>query len=265
MAKEKWLCSDVTTLSGIATEVTCIDRLSGGKASEYLYQLKRMDCSIRVRVVRRRRKTMALYVEKGRLAELRVPTNCSWHDIHGFLASKYDWILVAEEELAARITGPANEYEPGGEISYLGKRYKLELTRSRYNIVEPGEHGFYVACCNPTRRQTVEKQIVAWYRKQAEQLFPERIAEVCRLFGDTLAPSGITIRKMKARWGSCSSKGDICLNLLLMMEGLPQIDFVIAHELCHLRHFAHNRAFYDLLNQVMPDWRQREAILGQAV
>ena len=70
---------------------------------------------------------------------------------------------------------------------------------------------------------------------------------------------------MKARWGSCSSAGEICLNLLLMKAGLQQIDFVIAHELCHLTHFAHNASFYALLDEVMPDWKEREVLLGQAL
>ena len=50
-----------------------------------------------------------------------------------------------------------------------------------------------------------------------------------------------------------------------MKAGLPQIDFVIAHELCHLTHFAHNASFYALLGEVMPDWKEREVLLGQAL
>jgi predicted metal-dependent hydrolase len=70
---------------------------------------------------------------------------------------------------------------------------------------------------------------------------------------------------MKSRWGSCSSEGEVCFNLLLMQAGLPQIDFVIAHELCHIRHFAHNASFYALLEEVMPDWKEREILLRQAI
>jgi predicted metal-dependent hydrolase len=252
-------------LHAVDTEVTCVDRQTGGRTSEYLYELKRQHTAIHVRVIRRRRKSMALYVEKGVLPELRVPTNCAWRDIHSFLGSKFDWIVAAESELASRTSAPRNSYTSGGEISYLGRRIPLVLAKSRFNVVEADGNSIYVSCANPSRPEAVEKQIIHWYRRQAEALFPERIQVVGGLFSSRNDPSLLTVRKMKARWGSCSSTGEVCLNLLLMKAGLPQIDFVIAHELCHLRHFAHNGSFYALLDEVMPDWKEQEVLLGQAV
>jgi len=247
------------------TEVTCVDHQTGGRTSEYLYELKRQHIAIHVRVIRRRRKSMALYVEEGVLPELRVPTNCAWRDIHSFLGSKFDWIIAAESELASRTTAPRNIYTPGGEVSYLGRRVPLVLAKSRFNVVEADDTSIYVSCANPSRPEAVEKQIIHWYRRQAEALFPERIQVIGGLFSVRGDPSRVTVRKMKTRWGSCSSTGEICLNLLLMKAGLSQIDFVIAHELCHLRHFAHNASFYALLGEVMPDWKEQEVLLGQAV
>lgn len=247
------------------TEVRCVDHQTGGRTSEYLYELKRQQTAIHVRVIRRRRKSMALYVEKGALPELRVPTNCPWRDIHSFLGSKFDWIVAAESELASRTTAPRNIYTAGGEISYLGRRVPLVLAKSRFNVVEADEDSIYVSCTNPSRPEAVEKQIIHWYRRQAEALFPERVQIIGRLFPARSDPSAVTVRKMKARWGSCSSTGQICLNLLLMKAALSQIDFVVAHELCHLRHFAHNGRFYALLDEVMPDWKEREVLLGQGI
>ncbi len=247
------------------TEVTCVDHQTGGRTSEYLYEIKRQHTAIHVRVVRRRRKSMALYVEKGVLPELRVPTNCAWRDIHSFLGSKFDWIVAAESELASRTTAPRNDYTAGGKVSYLGRRMPLVLAKSRFNVVEADNTSIYVSCTNPSSPVAVEKQIIHWYRRQAEALFPERIQVVGGFFTSRIDPSLVTVRKMKARWGSCSSTGEICLNLLLMKAGLPQIDFVIAHELCHLRHFAHNGRFYALMDEVMPDWKDQEVLLGQAV
>jgi predicted metal-dependent hydrolase len=199
------------------------------------------------------------------LPELRVPTNCAWRDIHSFLGSKFDWIVAAESELASRTTAPRNIYTPGGEVSYLGRRVPLVLAKSRFNVVGADDTSIYVSCANPSRPEAVEKQIIHWYRRQAEALFPERIQVIGGLFSAGGNPSRVTVRKMKARWGSCSSAGEICLNLLLMKAGLQQIDFVIAHELCHLTHFAHNASFYALLDEVMPDWKEREVLLGQAL
>ncbi len=246
------------------TEVKRLDVESPGRAGVYLYQLSRFGQVVDVRVIRKRRKTMAIYVEKGVTPELRVPLNCPWQEIHFFLADKFVWIVQARDELATRKSAPRNHYEPGGEISFMGRRYRLSLVKSRITVVEPEDGRLYLSCAQPARPDLVEKHVLNWYRKQAEQLFAERIALLNRRFSDNINPGRLTIRKMKARWGSCSSKGEICLNLHLIKAGLPQIDFVIAHELCHLRHFAHNKSFYRLLDEIMPDWREQEILLGQA-
>ena len=73
----------------------------------------------------------------------------------------------------------------------------------------------------------------------------------------------ITIRKMRRRWGSCSSKGEVTLNLALIKMPLACIDYVVTHELCHLEAFHHGKPFYRLLAQVMPDWRERELLIEQ--
>lgn len=245
------------------TEVTRLDVEARGKTAVYLYRLSRFDQGVNVRVVRKRRKTMAIHVEKGETPELRVPLNCPWQEIHQFLAARFDWIIQAREELATRKTAPKNCYEPGGEISFLGERLKLSLVKSRIAVVEPEEDKLYVSCSQPGKPETVERQVHKWYRREAERLFAERIRVINQGFSDNINPGGLTIRKMKSRWGSCSSKGDICLNLFLIRAALPQIDFVIAHELCHLRHFAHNDGFYGLMDDIMPDWREREILLGQ--
>ncbi|MDA0977801.1 MAG: SprT family zinc-dependent metalloprotease [Proteobacteria bacterium] len=233
-----------------------------GRQAEYLFEMSRGDDVIQLRVVRRRRKTMGLYVEKDRLPELRVPVNCAWRDIETFLASRHDWIRRAEAELRSRYTRPADDYRPGGQVCFLGRFLALDVTRSRHQLVEREGDRLVIGSRQPGDPACLERQVRGWLRRQAESLFPERIAQVNRCFTDQIEPTGLVIRKMKSRWGSCSSQGELCLNLLLVKEGLPQIDFVVAHELCHLRHFAHNARFYGLMDKVMPDWRAREALLG---
>lgn len=251
-----------SSLSIIGTEVKRLGIETPGRSAVYLYQLSRFDKVIEIRVIRKRRKTIGLYVEKDETPELRVPLNCPWKEIHHFLAEKFDWITRALDELATRESAPRNSYESGGEISFLGKRYRLILVKSRIPMVELANDTIYLSCSRPDRPRVVEKHIHNWYRKQCEQRFAERLHRLNQRFLDNINPGKLTVRKMKSRWGSCSSKGDICLNLHLIKAGLPQIDFVIAHELCHLRHFAHNDGFYGLLDKIMPDWREQEMLLG---
>lgn len=242
-----------------------LDQLDGGRHASYLYSMTDGSRQASVRIVRCRRKTLGLQVEKNRTTELRVPVNCPWGEIYGFLGSRFDWILSAEEELAQWQTGPVDAFEQGGEISYLGKRYRLDIRQSRHRFVQLDGDKLLVWVRNPANGAGVEDQIRNWLRRQAEDLFTRRILMINPLFDDDIVPGDLTIRKMKARWGSCSSNGDICLSLMLVREALSQIDFVIAHELCHLRHFAHNMTFYALMDRVMPDWRDREKVLTGAV
>ncbi|MBD3646384.1 MAG: M48 family metallopeptidase, partial [Pseudomonadales bacterium] len=107
-----------------------------------------------------------------------------------------------------------------------------------------------------------------WYRKEDNTFFPRRRAACLERFDDdfrAMAKPRLVTRKMKARWGSCSSTQQICLNSLLIQRPAEAIDYVITHELCHLRHFAHNRSFYRLLERVMPDWRLRAGLLETTV
>ncbi len=244
------------------TTLTCEQTLSAGRYASYLYRVSRQDDSVAVVVRRQRRKTMALYVEKGKPAELRVPGYCAWSDVHGFLVTKLDWLLNAQAEVDARPSVPLNRYVPDGQITFLGRQLSLRLTKSRYAVTVRQGNEVLVACRSPDRPDLVEKQILNWYRREAEVLFSERINHINQSFRDSVNPGGLSVRKMKARWGSCSSRGDICLNLWLIKAERLQIDFVIAHELCHLRHFSHNDRFYALLDEIMPDWRSVDKSLG---
>lgn len=251
----------MTVLESAKAAVGSMVKLEGGTHASYVCEVVAGRQETQVKIVRRRRKTMAIHVEKDVMTELRVPTNCSWHEIDSFLRSRALWIFEAEDQMAKTCRRPADDYRQGGSIRYLGQRYHLKLATSRYSLVDLADGEIYVSCSVPNDPSRVEKRIIEWYRAEAEGLFAERVQHLAARFPVPRLPGGISIRKMKSRWGSCSSRGDICLNLLLMREPLSQIDFVIAHELCHLHHFSHNKAFYALLDEVMPDWRDRERAL----
>ena len=104
----------------------------------------------------------------------------------------------------------------------------------------------------------------AWYLSHAKRVFAERLAACYpRVEGLGIPFPSLAIRDMKARWGSCSAKGRLTLNRRLIHVPKDLMDYVILHELCHLKEYNHGPAFYALLERVLPDWKARRQKLNQ--
>ncbi|TFH51131.1 MAG: M48 family peptidase [Lysobacterales bacterium] len=105
--------------------------------------------------------------------------------------------------------------------------------------------------------QTAPRPLIeAWYRREAKRCLPARLTPYARMLG--VAPKRISIRAQRTRWGSCSSHGTICLNWRLMLLPSDLCDYVLLHELCHLRHMDHSVKFWALVESVFPDYAKRE-------
>lgn len=146
-----------------------------------------------------------------------------------------------------------------GELHYyLGERYPLSIQtmvgRKTTVDIEENEIRIDTRECHAEHIRAV---LQIWYRKQALEVFSARLhtlAGRAGWVGDRPVP--LKLRRMKRTWGNCSSRGVIKLNTHLIKAPLPVIDSVIAHELCHLREMNHGKAFYALLEQLNPNWRQ---------
>jgi hypothetical protein len=99
-----------------------------------------------------------------------------------------------------------------------------------------------------------------WYKSKAKEVFPNIVNPVIRRFRSVYnaAPAKITVKSMKSRWGSCSSRGSVSLNSKLVQAPPRCIEYVMVHELCHLIHFNHSKDFYTLLAEIIPDWKERK-------
>ena len=95
--------------------------------------------------------------------------------------------------------------------------------------------------------------------RRAKEILPGKAAAYSAVMG--LRPTGITITGARKRFGSCSGKNRICFSWRLMTYPEAAIDYVVVHELAHIRHKDHSKAFYDCVAQVLPDWRERRELL----
>lgn len=205
-----------------------------------------------------RRRTLALYVYPDQRVELRAPHGCPDAVLQAFLAERNQWVLRKLQEFASR---PVRQFDLTEPQPYLGQRYPVVLRH------EP-PHGVWLAAEQLQLRcralQEAPKLLAGWYRRQAGSVFTERMEQCLEAMAGFHLPSPrLRLRRMRSRWGSCSSRGDITLNLDLIRYPLRLIDYVIVHELCHLREFHHGPAFYRLMDAALPDWPQRKQELRE--
>ncbi len=214
-------------------------------------------------------RTMRISIRREGLVRVRAPKGMSLELIHQRLAAKSGWILKHLEAFRTRRdAAPSLRYEDGETHPHLGLGCKLQVRRGERNAVRLEGSALLVTTRLEPRPETVRKLLDAWRAEQARELFTKVIRELLPLLDAHGAPrpERLRVRAMKSRWGSCSRARVICLNLHLIKAPLACIEYVAAHELCHLLHHGHDRRFYALLAAVMPDWRERKTLLaGQPI
>jgi predicted metal-dependent hydrolase len=155
---------------------------------------------------------------------------------------------------------PGYRYVSGESHRYLGKQFRLKVVKRETPSVKLVGRWFLVQSPDPKDADGTKELLERWYRAHAGVLFPARLAEcmkACSSLKLDSAPS-MTIRKMTHRWGSCTPEGRIVLNRDLILAPVTCIDYVIVHELCHLKVRNHSPVFYKLLGRIMPDWAARK-------
>lgn len=110
------------------------------------------------------------------------------------------------------------------------------------------------------RPPLTEADILA-LRARAKEELPPLVEQYARLM--KLTPTGVKITRAKTRYGSCSPKNSLCFSCLLMRCPLPAIEYVVVHELAHIRHKNHGAAFYALVGSILPDYKQRRKLLKE--
>ena len=222
---------------------------------QFLIALNLGKSLIPVKVSRAARKSMVLALGPEGSPELKIPKHCSLEEADRFLEKNQDWLVERLRQNFLQ-SNRENKYVDCGRVRFLGKRYQLRLVDSRRVF---GISGDILFLKRPSKECSarIERVVVSWYRDEMKLLIPQRIKRINQYFDDPIAPRSVKYRKMKSSYGNCSKSGVITLNVMLMKTGFENIDYVIAHELCHLRCWRHDFEFYSRLNSVMPDWKVR--------
>jgi predicted metal-dependent hydrolase len=212
-----------------------------------------------------RRRTVGIYVEPDRRLVVLAPAGTATERVERMLQRRLPWIRRQWRELEALSPPPAPRQWVSGETHrYLGRQYRLKLVSSPERSVKLTGGYFRVTLPNPRDPAAVRKLMESWYRARAVALVHERVRRVlsATTWLDVDMPP-ISIRTLTHRWGSTTRAGRITFNVDLVKLPLPCIDYVVTHELVHLKIPNHSPAYWRLLGRVMPDWEKWREKLGR--
>ena len=206
------------------------------------------------------RRTLAITVKPDNSVHVRAPLDAQEAKIEQVLRKRAAWILSQQRFFAQFLPRtPARQYVSGETHLYLGRQYRLRIRQDEQKAVKLIGGYIYIHTPHPPDKAQIKQQLDDWYAAHAQQRFQERLdACVQTLIGWEIAVPTLRIRLMAHRWGSCSAKGELTLNINLIRAPRACIEYVIMHELCHLRYPNHSREFYKLLESVLPDWQTRK-------
>jgi predicted metal-dependent hydrolase len=172
--------------------------------------------------------------------------------IRNFVNANNKWILN-KSKIYLKLNNSV-EHDPlqGDELTYLGKRYKIQFTKDSTQYSVFSENLMKITFHVKDRRKHKEN-VLNWYREQTKKILDTRMP----IFGKQLSLSygKVRIKNQKLRWGSCSKYGNLNFNLLLSALPSHIIDYIIVHELIHLIEFNHSDHFWKLVEGILPVYK----------
>ncbi len=214
-----------------------------------------------------KRKHLRIVVEAERGVEVRAPRSASFAVVTEAVQRRAGWIAGALERVHnAALLHPKPSYTEGEEHLFLGVLYPLSIRTGRgLGELSGGRLALRIPSV-PADGEAVKRSLNRWYASQAESVFAASMARClprCAAFVQCAPP--LKARFLRARWGSWSSARGVVLNTHLLKAPAECIDYVLLHELCHVRHPNHGKGFYELLESVSPEWRELKKRLEETV
>lgn len=203
-------------------------------------------------IIRSKRNSIALIVERDGRLVARAPRRASQELIQAFVNEKESWIIKKRAEFkSARQKFAPKEFVEGEGFWYLGRLYPLKFSEQRRPRLFLDGDFTLSRTAYPKVRVVFER----WYREQAVQIVPERVEQYALKYGFTYKQ--IKITSARARWGSCSTRRTLSFAWRLIMSPLDVVDYVVVHELVHLRAHNHSKDFWAGVKEIMPDYKEK--------
>ena len=208
-------------------------------------------------VKRSKRKTLSIYIERDGTVSVLAPEENTDTEIDAIVTQKSYQIykhLAEHEELNA--TKTQREIANGESFLYLGRNYRLQLVKDQDVPLKLKDGHFYLL---KTLKDEAQEVFKSFYREKALPRITSRVEYYKGQMGVT--PGTIRVMELQNRWASCSRNGDLNFHWKCLMSPLTVLDYIIVHEMAHLIHDNHSEAFWNIVDKIIPDYRERKAWL----
>ena len=202
----------------------------------------------------RARRTIGLKITEDGLV-VHAPKRIFAFELNRILVEKSHWILGKLEARRKNYVPPV-AWQNGEQLQLLGNTFTLQINPSTSRkLPELRDNIFTISLATPSA-EAVSRKVIQWYKKQAALDFVRRLEVFSARLGVPAPP--LILSNAQSRWGSCSSRGDIRLNWRLMQAPPHIINYVVCHELAHLKQMNHSAKFWAVVASLFPDYKMAE-------
>lgn len=217
-------------------------------------------------LIQSRRKTIAIFVEPDQKVLVKAPIQASKEEIHRIVEKKAAWIAAKREEIA-KYQPKHQELITGRQLWYQGKTYSLQILteadgeRAKQDRQSELSGDKIIVYSNQGQEAEIRQSLMQWYYREAGQWISQRVEYYNNSLKETI--NRICIKDQKSRWGSCSSKRNLNFNWRIILAPPEVADYVVVHEMCHLRHLNHSAQFWSEVAAILPDYKERRQWLRE--
>lgn len=213
-----------------------------------------------------RQTRIAIHVEPDGEIVVDVPEDASLSDVQRAVHKRARWVFsqVGKARERFRHVRP-KEYVSGEEILYLGRRYVLKVVQDDKAQPVKLKGRQLLVHSRSLDPDIVRGKVWAWYRVKGRDYFDKKLDELARRLPWVEKRPPFRLQEMEKRWGSCTANGEIILNPHLIKAPRDCIEYVLLHELAHLRHHDHGPEFWKLIEVSAPQWRVAKVALDDSV
>jgi predicted metal-dependent hydrolase len=223
--------------------------------------------TVRAWLLRSRGRRVRIVVQPDGRITVHAPVRMPEEQVWRFVRGKTRWLVRTLRQVDDYIRLPhPDRIGAGDAVAFLGVAHPVVVEAGPRAAARMSGGSLIVRLSDPADAAAARRAVDRWLTARAGEVFGrvlERQMAVASRFG--IPTPEWSLRRMKRRWGSCGRDGRVVLNVRLVQTPLECVEYVVMHELCHLKHHHHGGDFYALLTQVMPDWPRRKAFLARFV